>query len=361
MRKKIFIIDDSALMRRILSDIIDADERFTTVATVANGREALEYLDKDSDIQAILLDLNMPVLDGVGFMKEYNARGYRIPVFIVSAIASQSGKETIEALELGAVDFITKPRSLADVRSGPFAQKLLTVLDLISQCSLNGGPAGPVVPIPERKTVKPVDTYVPRRKVSGGSCKKLVAIACSTGGPKALKDVIPFLPKDLDAPVLIVQHMPKGFTLSLANRLNELSDITVKEAADGDKLCKGVVYIAKGGSQMRLVPQPDGIGIRITKEPPRGGLRPCADIMYESLDECNVQEYTCVVLTGMGSDGAQGIKQLKQTKTVYTIAQNEPTCTVYGMPKAIADQGRADEILPLGNVAEAIVKKVGVH
>lgn len=361
MRKKIFIIDDSALMRRILSDIIDADERFTTIAAVANGKEALAYLDKDSDMQAILLDLNMPVLDGVGFMKEYNARGYRIPVFIVSAIASQSGKETIEALELGAVDFIAKPRSLADVRSGPFAKKLLTVLDLISQCSLNSGTAGTVVPIPERNTIKPVDAHTPKRKVSGGSCRKLVAIACSTGGPKALKDVIPFLPKDLDAPVLIVQHMPKGFTLSLANRLNELSEITVKEAADGDKLCKGVVYIAKGGSQMRLVPQPDGIVIRITKEPPRGGLRPCADIMYESLDECNVQEYTCVVLTGMGSDGAQGIKQLKQTKTVYTIAQNEPTCTVYGMPKAIADQGLADEILPLGNVAEAIVKKVGVH
>lgn len=358
MRKKILIIDDSALMRRVLSDIIDADERFTTIAAVANGKEALAYLEENSDMQAILLDLNMPVLDGVGFMKEYNARGYNIPVFIVSAIASQSGKETIEALELGAVDFIAKPRSLADVRSGPFANKLLTVLDLISQSSLN---SRPVVPIPERKTAKPVDTYAPMRKASGGSCRKLVAIACSTGGPKALKEVIPFLPKNLDAPVLIVQHMPEGFTLSLANRLNELSEITVKEAADGDKLCKGVVYIAKGGSQMRLIPQPDGVGIRITKEPPRGGLRPCADIMYESLDECNVQEYTCVVLTGMGSDGARGIKQLKQTKTVYTIAQNEPTCTVYGMPKAIADQGLADEVLPLGDVADAIVKKVGVH
>ncbi len=361
MRKKILIVDDSALMRRILSDIIDADERFSTVATVANGKKALEYLNRDSSMQAIILDLNMPVLDGIGFMKEYNARGYNIPVFIVSAIASKNGKETIEALELGAVDFIAKPRSLADVRSGPFANKLLTVLDLISQCSVSGDTVETVVPIPERKTEKSEDTYTPRHKVSGGSCSKLVAIACSTGGPKALKDVIPYLPKNLDAPVVLVQHMPEGFTLSLANRLDELSDITVKEAEDGEKLRKGVVYIARGGFQMRLVPQPDGIGIRITKEPPRGGLRPCADIMYESLIECNVQEYTCVVLTGMGSDGSQGIKQLKQTKTVYTIAQNESSCTVYGMPKAVAEQGLADEVLPLRDVADAIVKKVGVH
>ena len=190
---------------------------------------------------------------------------------------------------------------------------------------------------------------------------KLVALACSTGGPKALQYVIPFLPANLAAPVLLVQHMPEGFTLSLSKRLDELSRINVKEAADGDILQKGTVYIAKGGTQMRLCEKNKNQHIiRLKKEAARNGLKPCADIMYESLMETSFDEITCVVMTGMGADGTQGILQLEKTNKIYVIGQDAESCTVYGMPKALAETGAVDEVVPLKNIADAITKHVGV-
>ena len=196
---------------------------------------------------------------------------------------------------------------------------------------------------------------------SAKSSKKLVALACSTGGPKALQSVIPKLPANLDAAVLLVQHMPVGFTKSLAERLNELSAIKVKEAVDGEILKKGTVYIAQGGSQMRLIKKGGDYIITETVEAARNGLKPCADIMYESLVGMDFDDITCVVLTGMGSDGTLGIKQLNEKNNIYVIAQNEETCTVYGMPKVVTDVGLADEVVPLEAVADAITKNVGVR
>ena len=192
--------------------------------------------------------------------------------------------------------------------------------------------------------------------------KKLVALACSTGGPRALQYVIPFLPKNLDAAVLLVQHMPEGFTASLSKRLDELSRINVKEAADGDFLQNGTVYIAKGGSQMRLKRAAAGTyTLSVTVEAARNGLKPCADIMYESLMDTDFDEVICVVMTGMGADGTQGIVQLNKTNKIYVIGQDEETCTVYGMPKAIAESGLVDEVLPLKQIADAITRHVGVR
>lgn len=189
-----------------------------------------------------------------------------------------------------------------------------------------------------------------------------MALACSTGGPRALQYVIPFLPKNLDAAVLLVQHMPEGFTASLSKRLNELSRINVKEAADGDILQNGTVYIAKGGSQMRLKRAAAGTyTLSVTVEAARNGLKPCADIMYESLMDMDFDEVICVVMTGMGADGTQGIVQLNKTNKIYVIGQDEETCTVYGMPKAIAESGLVDEVLPLKQIADAITRHVGVR
>ena len=194
------------------------------------------------------------------------------------------------------------------------------------------------------------------------SARKLVALACSTGGPKALHSVLPNLPVNLDAGMLIVQHMPGGFTKSLADRLNELSLVTVKEAEDGDILKKGTVYIAKGGYQMRLKRLEDQTyRISITQEPARHGLLPCADIMYESLVDTNFDQITCVVLTGMGGDGTAGIRQLNEKQNIYVIAQNEETSIVYGMPKVIKDAGLVDEVVALNDVSNAIIKNVGVY
>ena len=189
---------------------------------------------------------------------------------------------------------------------------------------------------------------------------KIVAIASSTGGPKALQTLIPLLPQNLNAPVLIVQHMPAGFTEALATRLNELSPIAVKEAADGEVIQNGTVYLARGGRHMNIAKCLRGHVVHYTDEPPREGVRPCANYMYESLADCGYEEVICAVLTGMGSDGTVGIRNLKQKKNVSVFVQDEASCTVYGMPRSVVNSGLAVKGIPLTQIAQEIIKNVGV-
>lgn len=191
---------------------------------------------------------------------------------------------------------------------------------------------------------------------------KLVIIASSTGGPKALHQVISMLDKNLDAPVVVVQHMPKGFTTSLSQRLNELSEISVNEAEDGQIIRKGNVYIARGGLHMRLIKNKKGeIQIKESEDAPVGGLRPCANITFDSILSFSLDSIVCAVLTGMGADGCAGIEHLKEKHNIFTIAQNRETCVVYGMPKAVVEHGLADVVLPLGEIGKTINMKTGVR
>lgn len=361
MKKNILIIDDSALMRRVISDIINADERFQVTEVAVNGLEGLNVLlNRGKDFDAVLLDINMPKMNGLELLAELKKRNIRAKVIIVSTIATKDAKETIYALELGAFDFVTKPESYIEVKSNQFSNNILSCLATATQAE------AAVSKEPEEAkadTLKLVRQLAQKRKPVPvpQNASKLVALACSTGGPKALHTVIPSLPKNLNASVLIVQHMPGGFTKSLADRLNELSQVEVKEAEDGEILRKGTVYIAKGGYQMRLKKQADGqYYLSVTKEPARHGLLPCADIMYESLADTNFDQITCVVLTGMGGDGTAGIRQLGKKQNIYVIAQNEETSIVYGMPKVVKDAGLVDEVVPLNDVAGAITRNVGV-
>ncbi|MDE7299298.1 MAG: chemotaxis response regulator protein-glutamate methylesterase, partial [Lachnospiraceae bacterium] len=300
----------------------------------------------------------------------------RQKVIVVSTVAKEGAAETVRCLELGAFDFVTKPDSYMEARNDAFKSMLLASLKAATGVDI-GVPAAPARPAaavkPKTEGVISATTRslygltnapvkrAPYRPVSAGA-RKLVALACSTGGPKALQSVIPFLPAALDAPVVLVQHMPAGFTKSLADRLNELSKVEVKEAEAGDILQKGTVYIAKGGTQMRVVKRGGGYQITLNAdEPAIGGLKPCADIMYESLTELDFDLITCVVLTGMGADGTLGIKQLNNQKNIYVIAQDEASSTVYGMPRVVAEAGLVDEVVPLTAVAEAITRNVGVH
>lgn len=192
--------------------------------------------------------------------------------------------------------------------------------------------------------------------------KKLVVIAISTGGPKALHKLIPMLDKNLDAPIVIVQHMPKGFTASLAERLNETSEIAVSEVKDGELLQKSHVYLAKGGKHLELVEDKTGrLMFKENDNPPINGLRPCANITFKSLKNITADFILCVVLTGMGADGYEGIKELIGKQNIYTIAQDKETSVIYGMPKVIVDHGMADEVLPLDKISEGIRRKVGVR
>lgn len=190
--------------------------------------------------------------------------------------------------------------------------------------------------------------------------KKIVAVASSTGGPKALQALIPLLPSNLNAPVLIVQHMPAGFTEALARRLDMLSPLSVKEAADGDVVRPGQVLLARGGRHMKAVRSGGKCVIRYSDEAPREGVRPCANYMYESLALCDYDEVVCAVLTGMGADGTAGIKNLKGKKRVTVFAQSEATCTVYGMPRSIVLAGLSNKVIALEQIAQEIIKNVGV-
>lgn len=199
-----------------------------------------------------------------------------------------------------------------------------------------------------------------RLQNENGRCKA-VAIASSTGGPKALQALIPALAGGLQAPVLIVQHMPAGFTQALATRLDNLSALSVKEAEEGDVLEIGHVYLSRGGLHMTVLHQGGKEVIHYTDEPPREGVKPCANYMYESLTKSRFDEIVCVVLTGMGSDGTVGIRNLREKKNIRVITQDESTCTVYGMPRSVTLAGLSDKELPLSKIANEIMKNVGVR
>lgn len=365
MKKNILIIDDSALMRRVISDIIESDSRFTVLDTAMNGLEGYELVCKSPrKYDAIILDINMPKMNGLEFLDKISNLRIKAKVIIVSTVAKQGTKETIKALELGAFDFVTKPTSLAVFKEDSFQKKIIDCLLYATgaiQTTVSTHYSAGELKAVEKKVVS--DT---KKRLTRNSCgergKKLVALACSTGGPKALQSVIPKLPDGLDAPMIVVQHMPEGFTQTLAEHLDEKSKIKVKEAADGDILEKGIVYIAKGGRQMRVVRmQNDRYKLSVVTEAARGGLRPCADIMYESLVDSSYDEITCVVLTGMGGDGTKGIMQLSEKNSIYSIAQDKATSIVYGMPKVFYESGLVDEVLPLDKIADAIAKHVGVQ
>ncbi|WP_310605460.1 chemotaxis-specific protein-glutamate methyltransferase CheB [Anaerosporobacter sp.] len=384
MKKNILVVDDSALMRRLLSDIINSDDRFVVSKVAFNGLEALDYVTTNfKNVDAVVLDINMPKMNGLQFMEKISKLNIKLTVIIVSTIAKEGAKETIQALELGAFDFVTKPESFIEAKGDDFKSRLIKCLTVATGQNLINEQSDTQIARVERprntdnvtssnkdvvissrydfKREKPEIKLASKdRKPLKKGATKLVALACSTGGPKALQKVVPLLPKDLDASFLIVQHMPKGFTNSLAMRLDEMSELVVKEAVDGEEVKKGHVYIAKGGYQMRVRRERDKYYLVVSLEDARGGLRPCADIMYESLVNSEYDEITCVVLTGMGGDGTQGIKKLNENNNIYVIAQDEQTSTVYGMPKVIAESGLVDQIVPLEKVADAITNHVGV-
>lgn len=390
MAKKILIIDDSALMRRVISDIINSGDDYEVAAIAKDGLEGFDLIVSNPNYYSVvILDINMPKMNGLELLEKLQKNRIEQTVIIVSTVAKQGAKETIRALELGAFDFVTKPENYLETKGNDFKSKIHAMLDVATEGKSNvssklgiaaksdkvKAAARDVETIMQqnntramefrRKTQelnKPVKKF-DSSKFSGVKTgkKKIVAMACSTGGPKSLQQVIPLLPKNLDAPVVLVQHMPAGFTASLASRLNEMGDISVKEAADGDVLKNGWVYIAPGGQHLRIVKGTQGYAVKLSNEPAIDGLRPCANIMYESLQQCGFDEIVCVVLTGMGADGTNGIKGLAANhKKIHVIAQDEESCVVYGMPKAIAQTGLVDEVVSLSQVAEKITKNVGV-
>ena len=387
MSKKILIIDDSALMRRVISDIIKSGNEYEVAAIAKDGLEGYEYIRQNPTLySAVILDINMPKMNGLQLLQKLQREHIEQTVIVVSTVAKEGARETIQALEYGAFDFVTKPENYLETKSESFRKRIHEMLNVatstkktlerVSASSVSRAvPSGSSRFTPgktqdeaarEQRRMAGAEALKAIRARTGTAqsaapAKKVVALACSTGGPKSLQQVIPMLPRNLDAGVVLVQHMPAGFTASLAQRLDEMSDVQVKEAEDGDIIRRGHVYIAPGGKHLRIVKNGSGHKIQLSDEPAIEGLRPCANIMYESLERCDYDEITCVVLTGMGADGTKGIKGLSDRhKKIYVIAQDEDTSVVYGMPKAIAQTGLVNEVVPLNRVAEVITKNVGV-
>lgn len=362
MKKNILVVDDSALMRRVICDIINTDSTFQATDVCRDGLEAYEKL-KTTKYDGVVLDINMPRMNGLELLERLQKERIKATVIMVSTMTTKDAEVTILAMELGAVDFVTKPDNVIEAKGDKFKKRLLEVLNAVLKTeqfrkssllptSIAGRPVASAVPA--KTTTRTAVNNVKSRN-------KIVALACSTGGPKALQSVIPFLPKNLDAPMVLVQHMPAGFTKSMAERLNETSAIKVKEAEDGDVLQKGVVYVAPGGKHMEVKKTAAGHVIALNNMPAIGGLRPCADITYDSLKQSGFEQIVCVVLTGMGADGTKGILSLEKSKPIYVISQDAESCVVYGMPKAIAETGVVNEVVPLDKVAATITKNVGVQ
>ncbi|MCI7129210.1 MAG: chemotaxis-specific protein-glutamate methyltransferase CheB [Lachnospiraceae bacterium] len=365
MKKNILVVDDSALMRRVICDIINSDNRFQAIDTCCDGLQAYEKL-KTKRYDAVLLDVYMPRMDGLQLLERIQTEHIEATVIMVSTLTTEDASVTVRAMELGAVDFVTKPENIIEAKGHDFRKRLL---DMIQAVLHMDEPQIRATAVRERTRptasvmVAPKSDGTPRRRMPAPrrGCNRIVALACSTGGPKALHTVLPALDPGMDAPMVLVQHMPTGFTKSLADRLNELSKVTVKEAEEGETLEKGVVYIAPGGRHLEVVCGANGSHkVHLSDAPAIGGLKPCANIMYQSLKNSRYDEITCVVLTGMGADGTAGIEQLDKSKPIHVIAQNAQTCVVYGMPRAVAEAGLVDEVVPLESIANTIIKNVGV-
>ena len=339
---KLMVVDDSPLFRTWLIRSLSADDRFQIVGYAVNALDAQEKIPLLQP-DMLTLDIEMPRMDGIEFLQKLMPQ-YPMPVVMISSLSDR----VFDAMNAGAVDFVAKPTSTERRAIEEFIRTELPVKIKIAS----------IAKIHRRRTHAEVVNALHIQKPTG-KCD-LIAIGASTGGTEATIDVLQGLHKDVPG-IVVVQHMPAGFTASLAQRLDEMSDVQVKEAEDGDIIRRGHVYIAPGGKHLRIVKNGSGHKIQLSDEPAIEGLRPCANIMYESLERCDYDEITCVVLTGMGADGTKGIKGLSDRhKKIYVIAQDEDTSVVYGMPKAIAQTGLVNEVVPLNRVAEVITKNVGV-
>jgi two-component system, chemotaxis family, protein-glutamate methylesterase/glutaminase len=355
------VVDDTIVYRKIVGDILKEIPGVAVVGTANNGKIALSKI-KSLKPDLVTLDIEMPEMTGIEVLQQLQGLDHAPKVIMVSTLTRQGSEMTIKALELGAFDFIAKPdegtmaRNLAKVKEAlvpviTAAKHQKTTLRKIREKTI------PEVRPARQPYAKPMTVLPGKHRVKAKS--EIVGIGISTGGPNALTKMVPMLPADFKAPILIVQHMPPMFTASLANSLNNKSRLTVREAQDGDILTAGTIYIAPGGRQMRIVAGADGTSrkIHITDDPPENSCKPSVDYLFRSIARYYVGRATGVIMTGMGSDGTKGLAHIKENGGVV-IAQDAASCTVYGMPKQPIETGLADVIAPLEKIADEIVKTV---
>jgi two-component system, chemotaxis family, protein-glutamate methylesterase/glutaminase len=375
-RYNILVVDDSMFMRKVITDAISEDPAFHVIATAKNGREAVELV-KSLSPDAVTMDLEMPEMNGLQALQRIMDER-PTPVIMLSSLTEEGAKETIRALELGAVDFVQKPsgsisldlykvkRLLQEklhIAVSTNAKKRLLLQDLAAEKAKIEATKAETPPVaksqPKPKPVSAVPPEKPKTKTAAMTTfEHIVAIGTSTGGPRALQKVLTGLPADFSAPIVIVQHMPPGFTKSLAQRLDTLSQIRVVEAEEGQQLESATAYIAPGGWHMTIGKEGSAYRVRLNKEPPRGGHRPSVDTLFDSLLSLQLLKRHIVLMTGMGSDGAQGMLRLRDAGAVSTIAESEETCVVFGMPRSAIECKAAEHVVHLHDIPFRLVKAV---
>ncbi len=337
---RVLVVDDSALARKLIGDKLDVLDNVEVVGRASNGRIALTQI-RSAHPDLLTLDLEMPDLDGVGLMKCLKNEKDSPEVLIVSSLGGTNHAMVQQALDLGAMDVVPKPKGPREDVARFEAQLVRTIRGLAQR-----GQVRPEAPLPK--------AFPGVSKTRG---KAIVAIGISTGGPTALSQLIPKLPADLGVPVVIVQHMPDGFTKGLADTLNAQSPLQVMEAESGMGIEPGRVYIAPGGRQLKLEKRGTRVTIRLTDDPPENHCRPAADYMFRSVAQCYGARALGVIMTGMGDDGAKGLGILRKSGG-YVLGQDQASCTVYGMPRAAREQGAVDQVVPLSSLAKQIASKV---
>ena len=360
-RIRVLIVDDSAVMRTLLRSVIALDSRLEVSATAADGVSALGSIEFDRP-DIILLDVEMPVMDGLVTLRQLRRHGYAMPVIMCSSLTQRGAKVTIEALAHGASDYVAKPAGQASREQAikSLAQDLLPKIHALAgraPSSPAAPPAArPAIPVAAAPALTPPSTQLAAQPIA--SMPTVVVIGVSTGGPAALDRLLPALPAGFPLPILIVQHMPEVFTHLFATRLNDRCRLRVREAAQGDAVEPGAIFIARGNWHMEAVSAARSGApptLRLTQAPPENHCRPAVDVLFRSAAAVYGSGVLAVVLTGMGSDGLAGCRVIRGCGG-SVLAQDQATSTVWGMPGAVANAGLAHKILPLAAIAPELAQ-----
>lgn len=347
------IVDDSAFMRKSLQIMLESDPLIEIIDTARDGQQAIDLIKRHRP-DVVTLDIEMPRMDGLSALKVI-MKECPTSVIMVSSLTTEGAEATIKAMELGAVDFIPKELSYVNLNIVKIKEEIIDKVKAIGRHAKLKERLSRIVKGPER-TSKVSETVLTQKKLPK-YIYSAIGLGISTGGPLSLQKVIPLLSEKINIPIFIVQHMPPKFTQSLSERLNNMSPLNVKEAADGDIVKGGTVYIAPGGKHMTIISRNGSKQILISDEPSNTLHKPSVDVMLDSALNVYGKSLLGIIMTGMGKDGLEGIKRLKSLGG-YSIVQNETSCVVYGMPKAIVDNNLADSIIPLDQFPETINKLV---
>lgn len=342
---KVLVVDDSALMRKLLPLVVERDPGIRVVGTAMDGIFALKKI-RTLHPDVITLDILMPRMDGLATLEKI-VEEFRIPVILVSSVTERGAQLTLKALEMGAVDFITKPKGDLSTGMERVGGELIAKIRAAAGATLRKPLS---LPYPSLGSKGPIRPFT--------SADRVVAIGISTGGPYALTTLLPALPVHFPAGLLIVQHMPEGFTRMFAERLDQISQIQVKEAEDGDLILPGRALIAPGNRHLRVKRMPLGIVAELSDDPDINGHRPSADVLFASVASHVGPKAVGLIMTGMGSDGVEGMGKIRASGGI-TLAQSEESCVIFGMPKGALERGYVQKVLPLEELARSLQEICG--